>query len=52
MRQRIAPWLARRWRRMAVTLLPLVFALLHVVGILHLQVLERLDSIIYDTRLR
>lgn len=41
-----------RWRRIAVTLLPLVFALLHVVGLLPLGVLERLDNIIYDTRLR
>lgn len=37
---------------MAVTLVPLVFALLHVSGVLHLQVLERLEHIIYDTRLR
>ncbi len=37
---------------MAVTLVPLVFALLHISGILHLQVLERLENIIYDTRLR
>lgn len=37
---------------MAVTLIPLVFALLHISGVLHLQVLERLENIIYDTRLR
>ena len=37
---------------MAVTLLPLAFALLHISGVLHLQVLERLENIIYDTRLR
>ena len=37
---------------MAVTLIPLVFALLHIAGVLHLQVLERLENIIYDTRLR
>ena len=48
----IAQWARRRWRRMVVTLVPLVFALLHVADVLHLQVLERLDSIIYDTRLR
>lgn len=52
MRPRTGSWLARRWRRIAVTLLPLLFALLHVGGILHLQVLERLENIIYDTRLR
>lgn len=44
--------LGRHWRRMAVTLIPLIFALLHISGILHLQVLERLDNIIYDARLR
>lgn len=37
---------------MVVTLIPLVFALLHITGVLHLQVLERLDNIIYDARLR
>lgn len=52
MRPRPGSWFARRWRRIAVTLLPLLFALLHVGGVLHLQVLERLENIIYDTRLR
>lgn len=52
MRPRLSSWFARHWRRIAVTLLPLLFALLHVGGVLHLQVLERLESIIYDTRLR
>ena len=41
-----------RWQRIAITLLPLLFALLHATGILHLQVLQQLDNIIYDTRLR
>ncbi|MEO6624390.1 MAG: adenylate/guanylate cyclase domain-containing protein [Burkholderiaceae bacterium] len=44
--------LVRHWPRIAVTLLPLVFTLLHAVGVLRLGVLDRLDSIIYDTRLR
>ena len=44
--------LQRRWRQIAVTLLPLFFALLHISDALHLQVLERLDNIIYDSRLR
>ena len=44
--------LLRHWPRIAVTLLPLVFTLLHSVGVLRLGVLDRLDSIIYDTRLR
>lgn len=44
--------LARHWKRIAVTLLPLVFALLHVVGVVRIEVLQRLDNIIYDARLR
>jgi adenylate cyclase len=44
--------LLRHWPRIAVTLLPLVFALLHAVGVVRIGVLERLDNIIYDTRLR
>ncbi|PJI95591.1 adenylate cyclase [Acidovorax sp. 69] len=52
MRQQLSHLFQRRWRRIAFTLIPLVFALLHVADILHLQVLERLDNIIYDTRLR
>ena len=44
--------LARHWPRIAITLLPLVFALLHAVGALHIGVLQRLDAIIYDARLR
>lgn len=43
--------LLRHWPRIAVTLLPLIFALLHAVGILRLGVLERLDNFIYDSRL-
>ena len=42
----------RRWRRTAVTLIPLAFALLHVSDVLRLPMLERLDNLIYDTRLR
>jgi adenylate cyclase len=44
--------LSRHWRRIAVTLVPLVFALLHASGIVPLGVLQRLDDIIYDARLR
>jgi adenylate cyclase len=44
--------LLRHWPRIAVTLLPLLFAFLHAVGVVRLGVLERLDNIIYDTRLR
>ncbi|MFN7154994.1 MAG: CHASE2 domain-containing protein [Acidovorax sp.] len=52
MRQQLSSLFRHRWRRISITLLPLLFALLHVSNVLHLQVLERLDNIIYDTRLR
>lgn len=42
----------RYWPRIAVTLLPLLFALLHASNVLPLGVLHRLDDIIYDARLR
>ncbi|MEI7614985.1 MAG: CHASE2 domain-containing protein, partial [Betaproteobacteria bacterium] len=42
----------KHWPRIAVTLLPLLLALLHAVGVLRLDVLQRLDDIIYDARLR
>lgn len=44
--------LSKHWSRIAVTLVPLVFALLHATGALRIGVLERLDAIIYDARLR
>lgn len=44
--------LSRHWSRIAVTLIPLVFALLHASGVLPIGVLQRLDDIIYDARLR
>lgn len=44
--------IVRHWRRMVVTLLPLLFALLHATGAVPLTVLQRLDDIIYDARLR
>ncbi|MCZ8092133.1 MAG: adenylate/guanylate cyclase domain-containing protein [Acidovorax sp.] len=44
--------LFRRWRRILLTLVPLVFALLHVSGKLSLPLLDRLDQIFYDARLR
>lgn len=44
--------LKKHWPRIAVTLIPLIFALLHAVGVLQLSVLQRLDDIIYDARLR
>lgn len=44
--------LRKHWKRVAITLIPLLFALLHASGVLHLGVLSRLDDIIYDARLR
>jgi adenylate cyclase len=44
--------LTRHWPRILVTLLPLLIALLHTANIIPLSVLQRLDDIIYDTRLR
>lgn len=42
----------RHWPRIAVTLIPLVLALLHASGALRIDVLQRLDDILYDARLR
>lgn len=44
--------LSKHWSRIAVTLIPLVFGLLHAMGVLPVGVLQRLDDIIYDARLR
>ena len=48
--------LLKHWRRIAVTLIPVAIALMHAVsegnGLFHINVLQRLDDIIYDTRLR
>jgi adenylate cyclase len=43
--------LLKHWRRILVTLIPLVVALLHASALLQINVLERLDAIIYDARL-
>ncbi len=44
--------LRRHGARIAVALVPLLFALLHATDALPIGVLQRLDSIIYDARLR
>lgn len=44
--------LARHWPRIAITLAPLAFALLHAVGALPIGFVHRLDAILYDARLR
>jgi adenylate cyclase len=43
--------LFKHWPRIAVTLIPLIFALLHAAGFVRLGVLQRLDDLIYDARL-
>ena len=50
--RRLAGVLRRRWRRMAVVMLPLLLALLHATGAMRMPMLERLDQWIYDARLR
>ncbi len=42
----------KHWPRIAVTLVPLIFALLHASSVMRIDVLQRLDDIIYDARLR
>ena len=42
----------KHWPRIAVTLIPLLFALLHATGTLRLGLVNRLDDIVYDARLR
>ena len=44
--------LLQQWPRVLVTLVPVVFALLHAVGTVQLGVLQHLDDIIFDARLR
>ncbi len=44
--------LARHWKRIGVTLLPLLVALLHATGLVPLPILQRLDDVLYDARLR
>ena len=44
--------LSKHWSRIAVTLIPLLFALMHASGVLPIGFVQRLDDIIYDARLR
>ena len=44
--------LLKHWPRISVTLLPLIFALLHAFNVLPISVLDWLDDVIYDARLR
>ena len=43
--------LSKHWSRTAITLILLLFALMHASGVLPFGVLQRLDDIIYDARL-
>ena len=43
--------LEKHWPRIVVTMLPVLLAFLHAVGVLHLGALQRLDDNIYDSRL-
>lgn len=44
--------LLQHWSRVFVSLIPVIFALLHAVGAPQTGVLQRLDDIILNTRLR
>lgn len=44
--------LRRHWPRIALTLLPVLLALLHATGVWRLGVIQHLDHLIYDARLR
>lgn len=44
--------ISKHWTRIVVTLIPLLLALFHATGVLRIDVLQRLDNIIYDARLR
>lgn len=43
---------ARHWARIAVSFIPLILALGHASGLMRLGVVQSLDNIIYDSRLR
>ena len=44
--------LIRHWRRIAITLLPLIFTLLHALGAVPLGALDRLEEQLYDFKLQ
>lgn len=43
---------ARHWARVAVSSVPLILALGHASGVMRIGVVQSLDNIIYDARLR
>lgn len=44
-------YLSKHRPRIAVTLVPLIFALRHAAGLAHLDVMQRLNAIIHEARL-
>ena len=44
--------LVRHWPRLFISAVPILLALLHATGIVELGVLQRLDNLVYDARLR
>lgn len=42
----------RQWPRILVTFLPVLLALMHVLGVVRVGMLDRIDDLIYDARLR
>ena len=44
--------LRKHWQRISFSLIPLVLALLYAGGVLPIDLLDRLDNVIYDLRLR
>ena len=44
--------LSRHGARIAVTLIPLCFAVLHALGVFQIGLFNRLDDLYYDARLR
>ena len=51
-KQAFARILQRRWRRMLWALVPVALGVLHASGVVPLQLLERLEHLVYDVRLR
>jgi adenylate cyclase len=44
--------IVKHWPRIAITLLPLILGLMHASGFVQFGLLDRLDDLIYDSRLR
>lgn len=45
-------FIKRHWQRLLLSLLPLLLALMHSLGVWHLDAVDRLDAMVYDARLR